>query len=248
MGIEVLLSPTDEESVNTNSMQEQLRAALSRSKEYRHEFLGECIRSRLTSQIKALRDRESWDYKKFAEELGKKVPWAYRLEDPNESIPTIPTLLQVAKAFDVALDVRFVPFSQIVRDTTTLSQNSFQVPGFNAEAGDSHKSRAEHLLKKISVATEQGYQRAGYAESASQSAAEAGAGILRMPPALEANVIGSGPATPVPEENPAHAVAHHLMEYQRKPVDIAEWQNRQRRKRSTPQQLRLHPRRSSGRG
>jgi len=93
----------------------------------------ETIASRLTAQIKALRDARGWDYKAFAEQLGKKVSWVYRLEDPNEPPPKISTLLEVAAACDVALDVRFCPYSRILDEVTSLSPNSFGVPSFNQE-------------------------------------------------------------------------------------------------------------------
>jgi transcriptional regulator with XRE-family HTH domain len=106
---------------------------LQTGKEYRFAFVEESIRSRLTSQIKVMRDQREWDYKRFSDEIGKKVSWAYRLEDPNEAHPTIPTLLQVAQAFDVGLDVRFLPFSKLLDDVTTLRPESFSVASFDEE-------------------------------------------------------------------------------------------------------------------
>ena len=59
--------------------------------------------------------------------------WAYRLKDPNSSVPTIPSLLEVAEAFDIGLDVRFRRFSELLDDATTLTPESFVVPSFNSE-------------------------------------------------------------------------------------------------------------------
>lgn len=127
--------PTEQESANTSStIRQQLVNSLASSKEYRHAFIDEMIRTRLTAQIKALRDQQGWDYKQFAAELHKKPSWTYRLEDPNEPCPTVPTLLQVAEAFDVAVDVRFVPFSAIVDDTVSLGPESFRAASFKDDA------------------------------------------------------------------------------------------------------------------
>jgi len=91
------------------------------------------IRTRITAQIHALRTKNGWDYKTFAEKLGKKLSWAYRLEDPNDSPPTIPSLLEVAAVCDVDLDIRFRPFSSLIRDMRDLSDASFAVPSFTEE-------------------------------------------------------------------------------------------------------------------
>jgi hypothetical protein len=135
MPTEKLPSQTEVEPANTNTTALCLLGALSRSEDYRHAFVEEAIRTRLAAQIKSMRENRPnpWDYRQFAEKLGKKVSWAYRLEDPNEAIPTVPTLLQVAMAFDVALDVRFVQFSDLLRDVTDLSPDSFAVSGFSHE-------------------------------------------------------------------------------------------------------------------
>jgi hypothetical protein len=73
------------------------------------------------------------DYKGFADRIDKRVSWAYRLEDPNAAPPTIPTLLQVGAAFDIGLDVRFRPFSELLDDVVSLESESFKVPSFEEE-------------------------------------------------------------------------------------------------------------------
>jgi transcriptional regulator with XRE-family HTH domain len=121
-------------SVDTGSMRaEALLDSLRSSKEYREAFVAEAIQSRITGQIAALRDRAGWDYKAFAEKLNKKLSWTYRLEDPNLPPPTISTLLDVAAAFDIGLDVRFCRFSELLHDVSSLSPESFAVPRFDEE-------------------------------------------------------------------------------------------------------------------
>lgn len=137
------------ESAGTSSIKQQMLQSFQTGREYRHSFVEEAIRSRIAAQIKTIRERRNWDYKKFAEEIDKKVSWAYRLEDPNTAPPTIPTLLQVAEAFDVGLDVRFRSFSELLDDVTTLSPESFSVPSFEQELKMGSFSQGRRRTRKV---------------------------------------------------------------------------------------------------
>lgn len=128
--------------MNTSSIKHQVLQSLKTSEEYRHSFVAETICSGLAAQIRSIREQRGMDNKQFAERLGKKISWTYRLEDPNASPPTIPTLLDVAKAFDVALEVRFVPFSALLRDVGELTAESFKVQEFNHEMSQLEKEAA----------------------------------------------------------------------------------------------------------
>jgi transcriptional regulator with XRE-family HTH domain len=141
--------PAGLESADTSSIKQQILNNLQASREYRQAFVEENIRTRITAQIHALRTEKEWDYKQFAEKINKKTSWAYRLEDPNEPPPTIPSLLEVAETFDIGLDVRFRPFSELLTDVTTLNPTSFSVPSFDAEvkAGTFYKSRRKRKVK-----------------------------------------------------------------------------------------------------
>ncbi len=120
-------------SAGINSIKNQILEQMQSSKEYRHGFIDEAIRSRIVGQITALRKERGWDLKTFASKIGKKLSWAYRLEDPNSAPPTIPSLLEVAETFDIGLDVRFRSFSELLSDATSLSPASFLVPPFDEE-------------------------------------------------------------------------------------------------------------------
>ena len=93
-----------------------LSQSLRTSKEYRHAFVEETIRAGIAAQIKAMRERmRDMTQKKFGELLGNKSQsWVARLEDPNAARPTLSTLLSVAEACDVCLQVRFAPFSEFI--------------------------------------------------------------------------------------------------------------------------------------
>ena len=69
-----------------------------------------------------------------------------RLEDPNYGRFSLTTLLEVASTFDVALLVRFVPFSELVRRNTDLSPDAICVPDFSHDyLGGSINRRAFDL-------------------------------------------------------------------------------------------------------
>jgi transcriptional regulator with XRE-family HTH domain len=145
MQIESLSSSTPADYGSMSSIRDELFASLQTSRDYRHAFIEEAIRSRITAQIKALRD--TMDYKQFAERIKRRPSWVYRLEDPNAAPPTIPTLLQIAEAFDIGLDVRFRPFSELLDDVSTLSQTSFFVPSFEEEISTGAFSHGKHTRK-----------------------------------------------------------------------------------------------------
>jgi transcriptional regulator with XRE-family HTH domain len=137
------------ESVGTSLIKQQMLQSFQTAKEYRHAFVEEAIGSRIAAQIRTIREQRKWDYKRFAEEIGKKVSWVYRLEDPNTAPPTIPTLLQVAEAFDVGLDVRFCSFSELLNDVGTLSPESFSVPSFEEELKMGSFSQGRRRTRKV---------------------------------------------------------------------------------------------------
>ena len=139
--------------------------ALKSSRDHRHAFIEESIATRLTAQIHALRVENGWSHQEFADRLGKKLSWVYRLEDPNTPPPTIPTLLGVAETLDIGLDVRFRRFSELLDDATKLTPESFLVPSFEAEvragAFRSPRIRRRHRRTKLFAVSKPGTRRKG---------------------------------------------------------------------------------------
>ena len=114
MEIEKLQNPTAAESSLMLSIKAQLIQSLNTSKEYRHSFVEEKIRTGVAAQIKAMRESRCGTQAKFAKVLGKAQSWVARLEDPNAKPATLSTLLEIAVALDVDLVVRFGAFSELV--------------------------------------------------------------------------------------------------------------------------------------
>lgn len=128
-----LLKETDVELQHTSSVPMQLLDNFRSSEEYRHAFVEEKVRTTVASQIHALRTTRGMTQPEFAQLLGKSQSWVSRLEDPNQPPPTIPSLLQVAEAFDVDLEIRFERFSSLLRRLDTMTPESLEVPSFKEE-------------------------------------------------------------------------------------------------------------------
>lgn len=100
-------------------------------KAYRAAYVGEHVRRGIAAQIRAMRDQRGWNQGKLSKELGKPQSVVSRLEDPSYGKVTVQTLLEVAATFDVALQIRFVPFSSFLQQTRDVSTRSMQVVSFS---------------------------------------------------------------------------------------------------------------------
>jgi transcriptional regulator with XRE-family HTH domain len=87
-----------------------------RDPEYRRGFVEGHAKDTVAFQLRAMRKANDWDQRDVAEKLGnrKLQPMISRYENPDYGKYSISTLLELAAAFDVALAVRFVPFSELV--------------------------------------------------------------------------------------------------------------------------------------
>lgn len=83
--------------------------------EYRRAFVEETIRTRIAHQIYAMRKSRGISRPAFAKMMGKSPSWVFRLEDPNQPPPTIPTLIDVAEALGMSLSVSFCPLSKALK-------------------------------------------------------------------------------------------------------------------------------------
>lgn len=86
------------------------------SPEYRRAFVEAHATDTVAFQLRAMRKAQELDQSDVAEKLGnrKLQPMISRYENPDYGKYSITTLLELAAVFDVALAVRFVPFSELV--------------------------------------------------------------------------------------------------------------------------------------
>jgi len=104
-------------------------------KEFRHFYLSAHIRELLAQQIRATREQRGWTQGELAEKSGMAQERISLLEDPDYSGVTLKTLRRLAEAFDVALIVRYAPFSELLRWVEALSPEQLALPGFENDAG-----------------------------------------------------------------------------------------------------------------
>lgn len=102
-------------------------------KSYRSSYVGEHVRRGIAYQIRALRDQRDWSQGELSKLLTKPQSVVSRLEDPGYGKVTVQTLLEVATVFDVALQVRFVPYSTFLQQTRDVSSSSMEALSFDDE-------------------------------------------------------------------------------------------------------------------
>lgn len=84
-------------------------------------------------QIRALRDHRGWSQSELARLSGVAQPAISRCERVGYGKQTISTLLRLAEAFDVGLDVSFVPFGELWRRERRLASEILAPPSFSEE-------------------------------------------------------------------------------------------------------------------
>lgn len=104
-----------------------------KDKTYRDAYVDENISTGIATQIKTMRESCGWTQQELGARLGMAQETISQLEDPNYGRLTMRTLKRLASAFDVALFVRFVPFSSLVDMLVNLSQEDLAVPSFEKD-------------------------------------------------------------------------------------------------------------------
>jgi transcriptional regulator with XRE-family HTH domain len=98
--------------------------------EYRQAYAEECLNTMIAAQIKVLREQRGMTQSALAEKAGMLQPRLSVMEDANYSSWSVSTLKRLARAFDLALAVKFESFSNVVLDFEQLSAESLARPSF----------------------------------------------------------------------------------------------------------------------
>lgn len=101
--------------------------------EFRKQFIDEHITVGVAFQIRSLRNRQNLTQANLADRLDVKQPLVSSWENPDYGKYSLGTLKELAKAFDVGLLVRFVPFSTLVNWTVNLTSDDIAPPNFGEE-------------------------------------------------------------------------------------------------------------------
>lgn len=103
-------------------------------RDYRHAYLEGFLGDYLAAQINAIRTDRGWSQAELARRAGVSQPQISAWENSCEGI-NVSSLLKIADAFDVAMTMKFVPFSDLARDAVK-EQADRVVLAFDEESCD----------------------------------------------------------------------------------------------------------------
>lgn len=101
--------------------------------EYRQSYMEAAIEQGVAWQIKINREHRSLSQKELALRIGSAQSAISRAEDPSYGRHRLETLVKVANAFDCALQVKFIPYSQLAKDSDDLSPNALYAKSYIEE-------------------------------------------------------------------------------------------------------------------
>ena len=119
--------------MNTSSTRRRQIVASLQDKDYREAFVAAEISTTVPFQIRELRNARGWTQTQLADQTGQEQGTISRFEDPDYATFSVTSLKRLASAFDVALIVRFVPFSELV--DRTIVKESLLVPEYADDVG-----------------------------------------------------------------------------------------------------------------
>ena len=118
--------------MSTDNKRDQIWESLH-DREYRKEFGSANINVGLAFQIHGLRQRQKLTREELAGLMGITEQGVQALEDPNYERYSLKILQKLAAVFDVALLVKFVPFSTLVDWEVNLTSDTIAPPSFEVE-------------------------------------------------------------------------------------------------------------------
>ncbi|MFT4036838.1 MAG: helix-turn-helix transcriptional regulator [Thermomicrobiales bacterium] len=116
-------------------------------REYRELFVAEEIATGLPMQVLAMRRDRGWSQDELARRAGVSLETIQQLEqlDSGASFP-VDLLQRLAAAFDVALVVRFEPYSRLVDWAANLAPTDMAVPAFDDDGGLQREQRPARMV------------------------------------------------------------------------------------------------------
>jgi transcriptional regulator with XRE-family HTH domain len=95
---------------------------LLKSADYRHALWEEHIPSGIAAQVLEMRKERGWSQQKLGEKAGMAQARIHEIEDPDfETGRNTETLIRLAKALDVVLEVHFISYGEFADRMTALS-------------------------------------------------------------------------------------------------------------------------------
>ena len=104
-----------------------------KNKKFRDAYVAEHVKTSVPIQIYILREQRHWNQTQLAERAKTTQTVISRLEDPDYGRLSISSLLKLAYAFDVALLVKFVPFTRLFEEFEDTSPEALSAKSFTEE-------------------------------------------------------------------------------------------------------------------
>jgi transcriptional regulator with XRE-family HTH domain len=101
------------------------------TKSYRHKLVSEHLKRNPSVQIRAMREKCGWTQRELGNLADVKQNWISHIESPDYENYNLRTLKKLAVAFDVALVVWYIPFSQFVDRIANLEMQDLAPPGYD---------------------------------------------------------------------------------------------------------------------
>jgi transcriptional regulator with XRE-family HTH domain len=98
--------------------------------EYRHSYAEECLNTMIATQIKVLREQREMTQSALARKALMLQPRLSVMESADYSSWSVSTLKRLARAFDLALSVKFEAFSEVILDFEEMSKEALSRPSF----------------------------------------------------------------------------------------------------------------------
>lgn len=105
-------------------------------KEYRDAYVQSQIRTRLPFQLRALRKSMELSQVELAKLADMAQARISDLERPTGKLPKLDTLCRIASALDVAVEVRFLPFSKLIEASENFDPDNVCIKTFVQEVNE----------------------------------------------------------------------------------------------------------------
>lgn len=131
-----------------------------KNKEYRESYLDASINDVIASQIFNLRKDNGYTQTKLANLAKMAQPRIALLEKSEYKTYSISTLKRLAHAFDVALIVKFVPFSELVDFNANFSSKDVHIDIYDKDSFDWIEERGPGQIPST-ITEQEGFRNRG---------------------------------------------------------------------------------------
>jgi transcriptional regulator with XRE-family HTH domain len=123
----------------------QLWKKLAKSKKYREEFVATQVKRGIPFQIRALLKKRGLSQDELALRGRVTQGVVSRAANPDYGNLTLNTIVRIAAGFDVAFIGKFVPFSELGKWFTDLSEDSLDLKSFEEEDAELQQEEGQLL-------------------------------------------------------------------------------------------------------